>query len=82
MNKVHYSDTQPIREALTTLFALDSTGGETAIELSILYMLHKAGLIEDGIHRVQLDAALEAFCETHVILAELYEKHIADQKPV
>ena len=72
--KIIYTGAIPLHKALKDIAENSPEPCFKAMEEVILYTLNKAGLIEDGIHPLQLEAATDAFIEA----MELVDKHLSE----
>lgn len=61
MKRVYYQDNQPIGAVIKQLYAINNGSNQDALEQATMYILHKAGLAEDGVPMVQFEAAYNAF---------------------
>ena len=77
MKKLQYSSSFKIGRVLKTVYTLDPDNHDGAYEMLLLYVMHKSGLIEEGINKTQFDAAFDAFVESMEAMAELIDTGVA-----
>ena len=77
MKRIQYSSSLDIKKQLAAVYANDPHNHDDAYELSVLYILYKSGLIEDGINQIQLNAAFDAFIDASNAMAELIDAGVA-----
>lgn len=74
MKKVYFKDSLPLSKELEEIYRCDPNNHDDAYEAVILYMLHKGGLLEDGMPKIQFDHIFDAFIDAMNVTAEIIDK--------
>jgi hypothetical protein len=71
LKKLFYEENRPLLAELSNIYKADSEDHDAAYQALILYILHKGGLLEEGISLLQFDHLYEAFCEGMEIMNQV-----------
>jgi hypothetical protein len=74
LKKVYFKDSLPLGKELEEIYRQDPNNHDDAYESVVLYMLHKGGLLEDGMPEIQFGLIFDAFIEAMNVTAEVIDK--------